>query len=160
MTNREFYIQRWELERPKFVKVMQAMPSEQLSYKPHERSSSAAEIAWLLAEEQRVLCDLARKGSLAWDSQPAPQSIAEIIAAYEKHADELRKCLDELTEEKWTSDVTFNYQGHAFPSKMDDLFWGFLFDAVHHRGQLSTYLRPMGGKVPSIYGPSGDDSGM
>ena len=32
----------------------------------------------------------------------------------------------------------------------------FFLDAVHHRGQLTTYLRPMGGKVPSIYGPSGD----
>jgi uncharacterized damage-inducible protein DinB len=31
-----------------------------------------------------------------------------------------------------------------------------MLDAIHHRGQLSTYLRPMGGKVPSIYGPSGD----
>jgi hypothetical protein len=37
--------------------------------------------------------------------------------------------------------------------------WGFLFDEVHHRGQLSTYLRPMGGKVPSIHGPSADDPG-
>jgi len=34
-----------------------------------------------------------------------------------------------------------------------------LFDIVHHRGQLSTYIRPMGGKVPSIYGPSADDAG-
>ena len=35
--------------------------------------------------------------------------------------------------------------------------WGFFFDAIHHRGQLSTYLRPMGANVPSIYGPSGDE---
>jgi uncharacterized damage-inducible protein DinB len=33
-------------------------------------------------------------------------------------------------------------------------------DAIHHRGQLTTYLRPMGSKVPSIYGPSADDRGM
>ena len=38
--------------------------------------------------------------------------------------------------------------------------WYFFFDAIHHRGQLSTYIRPMGGKGPSIYGPSGDDPGM
>jgi uncharacterized damage-inducible protein DinB len=36
--------------------------------------------------------------------------------------------------------------------------WGFFFDAIHHRGQLSTYLRPMGSTVPSIYGPSGDEA--
>ncbi|HZL66321.1 MAG TPA: DinB family protein, partial [Candidatus Limnocylindrales bacterium] len=32
-----------------------------------------------------------------------------------------------------------------------------LFDAIHHRGQLTVYIRPMGGKVPAIYGPSADD---
>ena len=41
-----------------------------------------------------------------------------------------------------------------------EMLWGFLFDAIHHRGQLSSYLRPMGAKVPSIYGPSADDPGM
>ena len=40
------------------------------------------------------------------------------------------------------------------------MLFGFLFDAIHHRGQLSSYLRPMGAKVPSIYGPSADDPGM
>jgi len=35
--------------------------------------------------------------------------------------------------------------------------WGFLFDHIHHRGQLSTYLRPMGSTVPQIYGPSADE---
>ena len=39
------------------------------------------------------------------------------------------------------------------------LLWIALFDIVHHRGQLSTYIRPMGGKVPSIYGPSADHAG-
>jgi uncharacterized damage-inducible protein DinB len=39
------------------------------------------------------------------------------------------------------------------------LLWIALFDTVHHRGQLSTYIRPMGGNVPSIYGPSADDAG-
>jgi uncharacterized damage-inducible protein DinB len=44
-------------------------------------------------------------------------------------------------------------------ASLGDMLFGFLFDAVHHRGQLSSYLRPMGSKVPSIYGPSGDDPG-
>jgi len=40
-----------------------------------------------------------------------------------------------------------------------EFLWYIFFDAIHHRGQLSTYIRPMGGKVPHIYGPSGDDPG-
>ena len=47
----------------------------------------------------------------------------------------------------------------AWESSLGDMLFGFLFDAIHHRGQLSSYLRPMGAKVPSIYGPSADDPG-
>ena len=43
---------------------------------------------------------------------------------------------------------------------LGQMFWIGLFDAIHHRGQLSVYLRPMGGRVPSIYGPSADDPGL
>ena len=51
--------------------------------------------------------------------------------------------------------------GHvAWKAPLGEMMWGLLFDAIHHRGQLSTYIRPMGGKVPSIYGPSGDDPGV
>jgi hypothetical protein len=46
----------------------------------------------------------------------------------------------------------------AWEAPLGELLWFMFFDAIHHRGQLSTYIRPMGGKVPSIYGPSGDNS--
>ena len=48
----------------------------------------------------------------------------------------------------------------ALEQPLGEFMWGILFDTIHHRGQLSAYLRPMGGKVPSIYGPSADDSGQ
>jgi uncharacterized damage-inducible protein DinB len=47
----------------------------------------------------------------------------------------------------------------AWEGAAGEIMWGFLFDKIHHRGQLSTYLRPMGGKVPAIYGPSADSDG-
>ena len=43
------------------------------------------------------------------------------------------------------------------PVSVKDLVWGMLHDQIHHRGQLSVYLRIVGGKVPSIYGPSADE---
>jgi uncharacterized damage-inducible protein DinB len=46
-----------------------------------------------------------------------------------------------------------------FEVPLDEMFRLGLFDAIHHRGQLSVYIRPMGGRVPSIYGPSADDPG-
>ena len=62
---------------------------------------------------------------------------------------------------KWDAKAQFLVDGSvAWEAPLGDMLFGFLFDAIHHRGQLSSYLRPMGAKVPSIYGPSADDPGM
>ena len=69
--------------------------------------------------------------------------------------------LAKVDDAKWTSPGDFRMGGQSvWSTTVQDLCWGYLFDMVHHRGQLSAYLRPMGGKVPSIYGPSADDSGQ
>ena len=61
----------------------------------------------------------------------------------------------------WDKTAKFIVDGNvAWESPLGEMLFGFLFDAIHHRGQLSAYLRPMGAKVPSIYGPSADDPGM
>src|SRR5215216_4732869 len=55
--------------------------------------------------------------------------------------------------ERWTGSLDFfGKQRPASP-----MAWSFLFDIVNHRGQITTYLRPMGSTVPQIYGPSGDE---
>ena len=54
--------------------------------------------------------------------------------------------------------MPFMFQGQTVMNETGfDNAWGFLLDIIHHRGQLSTYLRPMGSTVPSIYGPSADE---
>ena len=58
-----------------------------------------------------------------------------------------------LPKARWTGDLDFF--GTMRPAS--PLAWSFLFDIVHHRGQITTYLRPMGSTVPQIYGPSGDE---
>ena len=69
--------------------------------------------------------------------------------------------LGRLDETAWQKSGRFLFGGTpVWEAPIGEMIWGFLFDAIHHRGQLSTYLRPMGGKVPAIYGPSGDDSGQ
>jgi uncharacterized damage-inducible protein DinB len=84
-----------------------------------------------------------------------------MIAVYEKNAAELESRLAKLDDAAWDKKAKFLVEGNvAWEAGLGDMLWGFLFDAIHHRGQLSTYIRPMGGKVPSIYGPSADDPGM
>ena len=58
----------------------------------------------------------------------------------------------------WNRSAQFYYGGKlASEQPVGTFLWLILFDAIHHRGQLSAYLRPMGGKVPAIYGPSADE---
>jgi uncharacterized damage-inducible protein DinB len=160
MSNREFYQQRWEPEQPAFVRVLRALPPEKLDYRPHERSTSAGDLAWQLTEELRTLSDLIDTGAINWVTTTRPATLDEIVAAYEENLSQLRTRLAATDDEKWESKGRFLFDGNeVFATTVGDLFWGMLFDAVHHRGQLSAYIRPMGGKVPSIYGPSADDSG-
>lgn len=156
----QFFVQRWETELPAFLKVLRAMPADKLDYAPHERSTKAGDLAWQLAEEQRLLIDLLETGTMNWEQRPRP-SMEEIIKAWETTTDALRAKLATLDETKAAGEAKFMVGDQvAWADTVNNMLWGFLFDMVHHRGQLSAYLRPMGGKVPAIYGPSGDDTGQ
>jgi len=160
MNTREYFVQCFGAEKPKFIRVLQAAPSDKGSYRPHERSGSAADLAWTLASELGDACELIDKGEVNFVQKPAP-SLAESVAAYEKNANALEDRVKKLDDAAWEKKARFLMDGNvAWESSLGDMLFGFLFDAIHHRGQLSAYLRPMGGKVPSIYGPSADDPGM
>lgn len=159
-TTREHYKQCVESESPIFVKVMKAVPTDQAGYKPHPRSTAAGDLVWLLAAELGDACELIDHGEVSFVGRPAP-GLAESIAAYEKNAAALKERLAKVDDAKWDSPAKFKVDGKViWEAPLGDMLFGFLFDAVHHRGQLSSYLRPMGAKVPSIYGPSADDPGM
>jgi uncharacterized damage-inducible protein DinB len=65
-----------------------------------------------------------------------------------------------MDDASWNKPAEFYYQGKVVSNRpAGEFIWFCLFDAIHHRGQLSAYLRPMGGKVPAIYGPSADEEG-
>jgi len=158
-TVRDYYKERFGAEKPAFLKVMKAVPPDKAAYRPHERSTSAGDLVWLLAAELEDACTLVDRGEVNYVVKPCP-AVPESVAAYEKHAAALESRLTKLDDAKWGSKATLKMDGTViWEAPLGDMLFGFLFDAIHHRGQLSSYLRPMGAKVPSIYGPSGDDPG-
>lgn len=161
MSNLEFCIARRKAEQPAFVRVLKAIPEGRLDHKPDPKSRSAAELAWLLAAEEGALVSLIDSGTIDWTEQKPPAKLAEIVAAYERNSAIVNERLAKLDEAGWQKKGQFKMGGQVvWEDSVSEMVWGMLFDAIHHRGQLSTYLRPMGGKVPSIYGPSADDSGQ
>jgi uncharacterized damage-inducible protein DinB len=157
---REYYQECFAAEKPKFVRVLKAVPPDKADYRPHPRSTSAGDLVWLLASELGDACELIERGEVSYVARPAP-AVTESVAAYERNAADLEKRLAMVDDAKWDGKARLLADGNvAWETSLGDMLFGFLFDAIHHRGQLSSYLRPMGAKVPAIYGPSADDPGM
>lgn len=157
MTTREYFTKHFKAERPAFDQVIRAMPKDKLGYKPHERNSSAGDIAWFLVLELRALVQLAKTLEVQWSQPSNPGSVHAIAAEYNKAADEMEQALATMDDKKWDSEARMYFGGKlAKAAPLGETIFDFFFDAIHHRGQLTAYLRPMGGTVPSTYGPTAD----
>jgi uncharacterized damage-inducible protein DinB len=139
-------------------KVLRAFPPEQAELRPHERSSTARQVAWTFVIEERMMLRAAGNEPVLGSGSPPPGSWDEILAAFASHHEELVRRLERAGDADLQGTVRF----FVAPKQMGDIptmqfLWFMLHDQIHHRGQLSVYLRMAGGKVPSIYGPSGDE---
>jgi uncharacterized damage-inducible protein DinB len=160
MDEKALFLKFWEKEAPATRKVISRIP-EGSTYRPDPKSRTAQEIAWLIVREEIVLADGLEKGTLEWTEVPTPRTMREVLEAYDKHHDGLVARFRNIDGARWSGKVPFMFQGQTVMNETGyDNAWGFLLDIIHHRGQLSTYLRPMGSTVPQIYGPSADEPMM
>ena len=161
MRNYEFFAACLEKEIPAFLKVLRAVPADKLDYKPHEKNTSAGGLAAQMALEMDSLAGVFDGGVIDYKSSGGPKTIGEMADVFERSA---KACVEKARatdEDRWKGQAKFLFDGNvAWEAPAADMAWGFLFDLIHHRGQLSVYLRPMGAKVPAIYGPSADDPGQ
>lgn len=156
----DFLRYRRKAEQPVFASVLKALPASRFDYRPHERSASAGEIIWTLALETKACCDLIDSGRINWKPEPPPHDPDSILAAFHQHWAALDGRLTQLDAAGWDKPAQLLVNDKLMrEATVGEFLWYVFFDAIHHRGQLSTYIRPMGGQVPSIYGPSGDDPG-
>ena len=157
MDDRARFVTTWEKEAATTRKVISRIP-EGSDYRPDPKSRTAREIAWLIVREDMVLVEGLEKGRLEWAEEPVPASVKEILDVYDRHQARSADRLKRLDAASWERDIPFVFQGQeVMKAPGGDNAWGFLLDQIHHRGQLTTYLRPMGSTVPQIYGPSADE---
>ncbi len=152
MEDRALFTGFWEHESKTTRKVIARIP-EGSDYRPDPRSRTASEIAWQIVCEEKMLVDALESGKMEWNPAPAPATIAEMVDLYDAQSADNIIRLKALSADRWNGMLEFfGQQRPASP-----MAWSFLFDIVHHRGQITTYLRPMGSTVPQIYGPSADE---
>jgi len=158
MDQKELLIHFWEKEATATRKVISRIPQGTCDYKPEVKSRTAREIAWLIVMEEKILAEGIENGALDWSETTPPETIQEILDVYDRHHDDVTARLKAIATEQYEKEMPFKVGGNElYRATGFDFAWEFLFDKVHHRGQLSTYLRPMGSTVPSIYGPTADE---
>lgn len=159
MSDTARFITTYDREHATTLRVLRAFPKEQSEFKPAEKSNTAKHLAWIFVMEERMML-LALKGeSILGSGFPAPpDSWDEILRRFEEQHVELKQQLAALGGNEMTGTVTF-FVAPKTPGDYStiDFVWFLLYDQIHHRGQMSVYLRMVGGKVPSIYGPTADE---
>jgi uncharacterized damage-inducible protein DinB len=132
-------------------RVLAAVPAENSAYKPSEKCMSGLALATHIALAETFFLRGVIDGKFDW----VPQEFADpaaVLAYFDATVPALFDQLAALPGEKLAEPITFAmWTQPAVNYLVLDLKHG-----IHHRGQLSAYLRPMGAKVPSIYGPSAD----
>ncbi|MGD0577511.1 MAG: DinB family protein [Bryobacteraceae bacterium] len=151
-----FILSEYERERTTTAKVLEAIPSGKEDYAPDPKSMGALKLAWHIAGSELYFFEGAIQGAFPKSEPDPPASIHGIAGLLAWYNAKLPAQIDKaksLSGEALSRLIDFHgimkIPAYAVLQLM-------LKHSIHHRGQLSTYLRPMGGKVPSIYGPSAD----
>ena len=155
---RSIFLPALEREQATTRRVIEAIPSDKGDYRPDPFAKSALELAWhIVAAEKRFLGGIA-DGGFNFAPITRPDSVrnsADIARWYEEMYQAELARLQNMSAEQLCKVLDFRGM-FQMPAVM--FFQMTLSHSVHHRGQLSTYLRPMGGKVPAIYGESYDSA--
>src|SRR6478736_2605576 len=140
MTSREFFVERRRAEHPVFLKVLDAVPESGLAYRPHDRSPSTQDVIWTMTNELRSCVEAATQFRAEFHLDPAP-SLAEMRSKFEQWSNELTDAVAGMDDAAWDRSAQFYYDGRKVNEMpVSQFLWFILFDAIHHRGQLSTYL--------------------
>ena len=144
-------------------KLLERVPEDKFDWKPHAKSFSLGALATHLANLPMWGAETLNKSEfdVAGGQPPsAPPSKAEMLASFDKNVAATRAALTGKTDAELMSIWSLKRGGHTLFSMPKAVVWrSFVLNhLVHHRGQLSVYLRLLDVPVPSMYGPSADEA--
>jgi uncharacterized damage-inducible protein DinB len=161
-TPKQQYLGSFNHEHATTMKVLRAYPIDKMDLRPAPKSKTARELAWMFALDQGLL-EKALTTGFDWSVPPAkmpdpPASMDAILKVLEDNHQRLNGIVEQMGDERFFETVKF----FVAPKTLADMpkiqfMWFVLCDQIHHRGQMSVYLRMADGKVPSIYGPTADE---
>jgi len=139
--------------------VVNALPDAKLDYRPHPKCRTARSIVGhLLGHVEDINGRLTGGGAIHHRMELAFPDVADAVEQMKRSGAVTASRLQGVDENAWNNvNNRFLVDDHVhFEAPLGFTAWIMLFDMIHYRGRLSSYIRPMGGKHPDIYGPSGD----
>ena len=158
----EAMLQEFDNEAKTTRRVLERVPADKLAWKPHPKSMSLGTLALHVASSPGVIIGWCAEDETQFKGEPSPQpaSTAEILAAHDASVKKVKETLPQIGDEgmqrMWTAKA--GDQTLMTMPKSTLVRAIVLNHWIHHRGQLSVYLRLLDVPVPSIYGPSADEN--
>jgi uncharacterized damage-inducible protein DinB len=152
----DFVLPSLKQETATTAKIIAATPNAHLDYRPSERCMPAGELLWHIASSDVMFLEGILSGTFGSPKKPEDVTTpGQISAWYSEQTSGAIEKLSAYTPEEAARILDFFGMIQA-PAA--GILTFAMAHGIHHRGQLSSYIRPMGGKVPSIYGPSADEN--
>jgi uncharacterized damage-inducible protein DinB len=143
-------------------RVLDRIPEDKLSWKPHPKSYSLGQLALHIASVPGNVAALAVPDTKEASnfSQPQPRSRQEVLDTFSKSLESAKETLKKMDDARLMSTWTLTKNGKVVMSvpRIGFIRSILMNHNYHHRGQLSVYLRMLDVQVPSIYGPSADEN--
>lgn len=153
---RDFLLEQIDGEFNTTKRVLAAIPDDQSDYQPDPKSRTARQLAWHIVECELSFFKGIAEGAFSIDGESSDptKSMRQMITHYETEFKDGIAKMRALNGKHLAAPIPF-FGVFNHPAV---IYLTFLAShSIHHRGQLSAYLRAMGSKVPAIYGPSGDE---
>ncbi len=166
MKRRESLLMEYEKECANTRKLLEAVPMDKLSWKPHAKSMSLEQLAvhiadipnWMAVTIEKEVLDFAKE-----EYKPKKVSALEdLLKIHDDAVSAALKCLGDASDETLLQDWTMrNGEQIYFTMPKVAVLRMFVYNHLyHHRGQLTVYLRLLDVPVPGMYGPTADDQSM
>ena len=146
-------------------RVLERAPDGQFAWKPHEKSMTLGRLAEHLSELPLWLAISITESGIDMSAQrpsdyKSPDTRAKVLAMFDKNVTQARSALTGRTDAELMAPWTLKNQGkEIFTMPKASVIRGFAMNhMIHHRGQMMVYLRLQNVPVPSVYGPSADES--
>ncbi|NOT62347.1 MAG: damage-inducible protein DinB [Acidobacteria bacterium] len=149
-------------EAPATRKCLEVIPADLSEWKPHEKSMKLGYLTLLVAEIPKWITTMIEKSELDFATYEHFQAknTAELVKHFDENIAGAKNALQNVTEETLAESFDLKNQGQVvYSAPKKDFIGQTINHLVHHRGQLTVFMRLKDIPVPSIYGPSADDKG-